>query len=291
MSKDSLKNSTRGKKKISPSKNLTLKSMTTDQFSEEKLKSLLKTEQLGKKICFFPSLESTNLFAKQLAEKGEPHGTLVIAETQTKGQGRLGRSWHSPKGGLWFSLILRPSFRPFLPQHLTFTAGLAAAQTCSRIIPNVSLRWPNDIYVESKKIGGILTEGRTKGNDFEYCIIGIGLNVNLTESEFPSILKSEASSLLILKKEKVEIPLFLANLLLLWENILKIYSQKGFAPVLNSWKKYAHFLGTFVKVDTPTKTIEGEAIDVTLSGSLKVQDLDGMIHEISSGDVRRLTSN
>jgi len=264
-------------------------SLTTDTLTEAVLREHLTTEKIGKLVHYFPSLDSTNIVCKELAEKGEPHGTLVLADTQTRGRGRLGRTWFSPSGGLWFSLILRPNEMRVSPAHLTFLAGLALAQACSKNGVNVSLRWPNDLFIGNKKVGGILTESKGNGSNFDYFILGVGLNINLEESVFPTQLKDEATSLLIEKKELILRAPFLAYTLFLFEKLLtSIYPKQGFAPILKLWKKYATFLGTPVRVDTSTESIEGEAVDVTLTGALAVQDIDGIIHEISCGDVRKL---
>lgn len=265
-----------------------MSSAISDILSEEGLRSIIKTQELGKNIRFFPSIDSTNTAAKQLAENGEPHGTVVVAETQTRGQGRLGRTWHSPAGGLWFSVILRPQLPGLLAPHLTFMAGLAVAQAANKAGVPVSLRWPNDIYVEGKKLGGILTESKLKGNTFEYFVIGIGLNVNIEESAFPAQLKEEASSFLMVKGAPTPRAQLLAYILLAWEKLLSIYPKQGFGPILKAWKKHASFLGSQVRVDTSKESVEGEAVDVTITGALQVQDIDGLIHEISSGDVRKL---
>lgn len=260
----------------------------TDMLNEEVIRQHVKTQELGQKIHFYPSIDSTNTMAKELAEKGETHGALVIAETQTRGRGRLGRTWYSPVGGLWFSLVLRPRIPQFQAPHMTFIAGLSIAQAAQKAGVPVSLRWPNDIYIQDKKAGGILTEARLSGGRFEYLVIGIGLNVNVTESAFPGQLKEEATSFLMAKGEPISRPLFLGHTLLAWEKLLQIYPRQGFAPILKAWKKYAAFLGSQVRVDTSSESVEGEAIDVTFSGALRVQDVDGLIHEVSSGDVRKL---
>lgn len=264
-------------------------SLTTDTFTEAGLREHLTTEKLGKSLYYFPSLDSTNIVCKELAEKGAPHGALVIADAQTRGRGRLGRTWFSPAGGLWFSLLLRPNEMRVSPTHLTFLAGLALAQACTKNGVNASLRWPNDLFVGAKKAGGILTESKGNGASFDYFILGIGLNVNIDLDAFPKELQEEATSLSIEKKEPISRTQLLAYTLLLLEKlIVGIYPKQGFGPILKLWKKYASFLGTQVRVDTSTESIEGEAVDVTLTGALAVQDIDGIIHEISCGDVRKL---
>lgn len=260
-----------------------------EAFTEELIRKYIKTEKLGHKLHFHKTVDSTNTVAKELAEKGEPHGTLVIAETQNRGKGRLGRIWHSPAGGLWFSLILRPQDAKVIPSHLTFMGGLAIVQASRKVGVETSLRWPNDIYVDRKKVGGILTESKSIGDQFQYFVIGVGLNVNVTPSDFPGQLKNEAASFLSIKGEAVSRPLLLGNILLAWEKLLHvIYPKQGFEPILKVWKKYASFLGSQVRVDTSSESVEGEAVDITLSGALCIQDIDGLIHEVSSGDVTKL---
>lgn len=259
-----------------------------DVFNSEVIRKVLRTKALGQTLHFYDSLDSTNVAAKDLAEKGAPHGTLVLAETQTRGKGRLGRTWFSPSGGLWFSLILRPVSPPVALSHMTFISGLSIAQAAAKMGVPVSLRWPNDIYIDRKKVGGILSESKSRGDNLEYLIIGIGLNVNVPESAFPAPLKSQATSLLTAKGEPISRVLLLAYILFAWEKLLEFYPKQGFAPILNVWKKYASFLGSQVRVDTSSKTLEGEAIDVTMTGALRIQDIDSLIHEISTGDVTKL---
>lgn len=259
-------------------------------FNEESFRKHLKTKELAKKIHYFSSVSSTNDMAKELAEQGAPHGTLVIAETQTRGRGRLGRTWFSPEGGLWFSLLVRTANFHLVPSHLNFIAGLSVAETSQRAGIDVALRWPNDIYIQGKKVGGILTESKMQGSVVEYFTAGIGLNVNVPESAFPAPLKEEAASFLSVSGKPLNRELLLAHILLVWEKLLEFYPAHGFAPILKIWKKYTPFLGTQVRVDTSSQMVEGEAVDVTLTGSLRVQDIDGLVHEISSGDVRKLWS-
>jgi len=260
-----------------------------DTLTETRVLPYIKTKELGKNIFFHVSLDSTNTVAKELAEKGEPHGTVVVAETQNRGKGRLGRIWYSPPGGLWFSIILRPKIQNLIPAHLTFMSGLAVIQAARKAGIEATLRWPNDIYVGNKKVGGILTETKTNGTEFQYFVIGIGLNVNVQPSDFPAELREEATSFLEIKKEPVSRAIILGNILIAWEKLLnEIYPKQGFAPILKVWKKYASFLGSQVRVDTSTGSLEGEAVDVTVTGALCVQDIDGIIHEVSSGDVRKL---
>lgn len=261
-----------------------------DQFNESAIRQYLKTKTLGHTLYFYPSIDSTSIVAKELAEKGAPHGTLVIAEIQTRGRGRLGRTWFSPQGGLWFSLLLRPQNPPIMPAHITFVSGLSIAQAVAKLGISVHLKWPNDIYLDEKKIGGILSETKSTGPSFEYLIIGIGLNVNIPESDFPSTLAQEATSLLTVKEKPVSRALLLGAILLALEKLLELYPKVGFSAILKAWKKYAAFLGTQVRVDTSKESFEGEAIDVTLSGALRVQDIDGLVHEISTGDVRKLNT-
>ena len=145
----------------------------------EEINSLLKTRWLGRKYVYAEELASTNSFGYELAEKGEPMGCVVVADVQTAGRGRRGRSWESPEGGLWFSLILRPAFTP---QEAASLTTVTAVGLCRGLMyyPGLGakIKWPNDILADGKKLGGILSEMKVDGQKLAYAVIGVGINIS-----------------------------------------------------------------------------------------------------------------
>jgi len=163
----------------------------------DRLQEGLRTKQFGKRIVFLREVDSTNDYAKELASYGAEEGTAVVAETQTAGRGRLGREWISPKGGLYFSVILRPRISASEAVKLVFVAGLAVAKIFEEVYGlHVEIKKPNDVLVNGKKISGILAETNTTGEKVNYTIIGIGINVNFDVKEtLPKELAKNATSL------------------------------------------------------------------------------------------------
>ena len=166
-----------------------------DEISKKYLLNQLKTEWLGKNIIFYKEIESTQLIGMELAKVGEAHGTIIIAESQTKGKGRLGRTWHSDIGkGIWLSIIIRPDLS-YLKAPLTtlYTSVMIKRALESLFNIDVKIKWPNDIYLGNRKMGGILTEIHGAKDNIDYMVIGIGLNIG--RIDFPTEIKDKAISL------------------------------------------------------------------------------------------------
>ncbi len=169
----------------------------TDHLSSQALKHWMKTRWMGKMLYFHDVLDSTNLEAKSLGENGAPEGTLVVADRQKQGRGRLGRTWSSPAGcGLWMSAVLRPTFSPYQASMVTLVAAMAVREAIENVtgLP-VQIKWPNDLVIEGKKVCGILTEMCMEGEVIRYIVPGIGINVN--NQIFPEELCGKATSLAI----------------------------------------------------------------------------------------------
>ncbi|NIO36689.1 biotin--[acetyl-CoA-carboxylase] ligase, partial [Candidatus Bathyarchaeota archaeon] len=150
----------------------------------------------GYKVYIYKSLSSTNKIAKEVAEKTDEEKIVILAETQTMGRGRLGRQWISPKGGLWLSVILRPQTSPKEALRLTFIMSSAVAKTIKTLFNlETSVKWPNDVLVNGKKISGILTEINTRESLVTFVIVGVGINVNIDLESFPSSLRATVTSL------------------------------------------------------------------------------------------------
>jgi BirA family biotin operon repressor/biotin-[acetyl-CoA-carboxylase] ligase len=259
-------------------------------FSYE-IQSYLQTQYLGQKIHFFEVCDSTNKIAKKLAANGEPEGSVVVAEKQTGGRGRLNREWFSPPGGLWFSLILRPRVSP----GEVFIFNLAAAVSIVAILKKLSLegeiKWPNDINIEGKKVAGILLEVATQPDIVEYLVIGIGINVNINQSLFPAEIQAQAISLAQVLGTELNRASVLANLLFELEATYKAIKEGEKERIIRDWKRSCTTLGRWVKLKTIGKTVVGYAEDIDANGSLVVRLTDGLRASYRSGDVTLLSSS
>lgn len=253
----------------------------------DKIQEKLQTKKIGKKILYLHKTGSTNDIAKKLANYGAYEGTIVIAETQTAGRGRLDRKWFSPKGGLYFSVILRPKITVKESVKLVFVAGLAVAEVLhEKYRLQVETKWPNDVLVKGRKVCGILSEMKTRGEKVDYVVIGIGINANVdVKKEFPEELKTNATSVENELGRKVMLEELFRLLLEKFENIYEQFTREGFTQVLERWKKYASFLGKNVEVIGEIRRLRGLAIDVDDDGTLVLKLENGTVKHMFSGDV------
>jgi BirA family biotin operon repressor/biotin-[acetyl-CoA-carboxylase] ligase len=243
----------------------------------------LNTRFMGKKIYYFDSIASTMDVANQLAIKGLPEGTVVLAEAQTKGRGRLGRTWQSPKyKGIYLSLILKPRI---LPNQAPIFTLLAAVSICEAIKEITSLdtqiKWPNDILLQHKKLGGILTELNAEMDEVHFVIIGIGLNVNNDKKS----LIGAATSLREEKKVSINRVELLQQILRKIEENYLVLQKKGSAAVIEKWREYNITLGKRIKVICQREHLEGVASDIDTDGGLLLRNDSGLTQKVMAGDV------
>ena len=233
--------------------------------------------ELDKKVYYFEEVSSTMDVARKLAQKGEE--AIVIAETQTKGKGRRGRYWYSSRGGIYFSLTLRPTISPSQAHLLNLLAGVAVAITIRKLFNiNATLKWPNDVLINEKKVCGILAEMEAEADIVRFIILGIGINVNNNISDR---IKSAISLREILGKEVSKKKLFLP----LIKEIEKLQSFLNQPKVLvNRWKWLSSTLGRYVRVIIQNKILEGEAIDIDNDGALILKTSDEGLKRIVAGD-------
>ncbi|SDC41791.1 BirA family transcriptional regulator, biotin operon repressor / biotin-[acetyl-CoA-carboxylase] ligase [Paenibacillus sp. UNCCL117] len=248
----------------------------------------LRTESFGRKLHYYEEVESTQAVAQQLVQAGAREGTLVLAEEQTAGRGRLGRSWHSPRGkGLWFSVVLKPEWLNLAqtPQLTLLTAVAVCRAVRSVTSLDAGIKWPNDLLVGGKKIGGILLEASIENGALLHVIAGIGLSVNLTHEDFPPELLEKATSLAIARGSRVDRSALLAAVLSEWERLYKLYREEGFAPVKLLWEALAVSLGRPIVCTTPQGRIEGIAERIDEQGALILKLEDGSARTLYSGDI------
>jgi BirA family transcriptional regulator, biotin operon repressor / biotin---[acetyl-CoA-carboxylase] ligase len=255
--------------------------MEKNDISPEAVLNGLNTRFIGQKIICYPSLNSTNEAAKKEAIWGAPAGTVIIANEQTAGRGRLQRTWVSPKGGLALSVILRPNF-DYLP-YIVMLTSLAVAfsiQALTGLKPQI--KWPNDVLIKERKVCGILIENGIRKNSLQYTVIGIGINVNIRISDYPEIASFATSLSDQIGKEVSR--LHLTRFLL--EQMEKLYQTLAHSDyVLEEWKKNLVTLGQKVRANLGEKVYTGTAESVTRDGSLMLRLRDGKLVKIMVGDV------
>lgn len=268
-----------------------------DILSEEEIRNSLTDSIhgspliIGKEIHIFQEIDSTNIKGMELSNKGSPEGTIILAETQTMGKGRLGRSWISPEGNIYLSVILRPNISPSRATLITLMAAVASASALKKALNiSASIKWPNDIIINGKKVGGILTEMNSEMERINYIVLGIGINVNMNPSILPPDIRVAATTLKeIIGRDLMRIEI-LSALLKELEVWYKIFLGSGSGPVLDEWRKLSPGLGKRIKVTSLNRIIEGIAEGIDDYGRLLVRLDGGQVEKISSGDVEECFS-
>lgn len=257
-----------------------------DILTYPEIEGYLKTQFIGRNIHYFQSLSSTNIKAKEIA-LNEPEGTVIIAEEQTKGKGRLGRDWASPKGkGIWMSIILKPNLEPTEVAKLTLIGAAAIHQGLKDISVDSYIKWPNDIIIANKKVCGILTEMSCELNIINYCIMGIGINVNLEVEDFPKELENKATSLKILTGKKINRKLLLGNILNHFEKLYIPFREEGdISKSIEISRANSLLIGKDIRIIRGNNEKKGKALDIDNRGQLIVELENGNIEEIFSGEV------
>jgi BirA family biotin operon repressor/biotin-[acetyl-CoA-carboxylase] ligase len=263
-----------------------------DLLSPSEIKPFLTTKWIGKTIHYFPSIDSTNSEAYQLALEGAEEGEVVIAESQVKGRGRLGRHWFSPPYlNLYLSAILRPKIPPHRASLITLMAAVATAdaiQKYSGLLPLI--KWPNDILLGDRKVAGLLNEIHSETDRIHFVILGIGVNLNMNRKMFSKEIRGVATSLKREMGETISRKVFLRSLLEELEGWYAIFLKEGGAPVLEAWRERAKIEGKRVKVTSFGETLSGVAVDVDSDGALILKTKDGEEKRIVAGDVEYLVS-
>lgn len=261
-----------------------------DVLNEAALKSYLKTESLGHKLVHLEETESTQLVAHQLVHE-TAHGTVIVAESQTAGRGRMMREWDSAKGkGIWMTVILKPDIQPYQAPQFTLVAAVAAVNAINKLYPTVDakIKWPNDLLINGKKCTGILTEMVAETDRVHGLLIGIGINVNQQLSDFPQEIQSIATSLSIEVGEPINRAQLLAELLYYLEHYSNHYVQYGFKRLKELWEEASTTIGKQIRATTLREVIEGQAIGITENGVLQIALPNGEIKEVYSADIELL---
>ena len=258
--------------------------VTGSIYNETTIADQIHTKWAGKTVHFARETDSTNLWIKRLAKEGASEGTLALAEFQSAGRGRLGRSWEVPEGtSVMMSILLRPKFEPQYAPTLTLVMGMAVAKAVKNLGFDVSIKWPNDVVVSHKKICGILTEMGVRDGKIDYAVIGVGINVNI--KEFPEEMADKATSLYLesgREFDRSQIPG------LVMEAFEKYYEKFAATCDLSGLKEeYESILANY---NQPVRVLakepyEGVARGITDGGELLVEKTDGTIVAVSAGEV------
>jgi BirA family biotin operon repressor/biotin-[acetyl-CoA-carboxylase] ligase len=246
----------------------------------------LKSGYMGRRIFAYKSIGSTNDTAKRLAESDSPEGTLVIAEKQTKGRGRLGRSWHSPQNkGLYFSLVLRPQ----IPVEKMPALSLVAALSVCRVIEAITdlgpqIKWPNDCLIDGKKVAGILIDISAELGRVSYAILGVGLNLNTAQKDFSSGLRKSATSLAIQTGKTFSRVDYLRSFLHEFEKSYRNFCKYGLEFIASELIKRSSVIGKEISFKLSGKKYSATALGYDENGGLMVKSKNG-IKVLTGGEV------
>lgn len=255
-----------------------------DSLQPSAIERTLSTAWAGRSIEYHPVIDSTNRRARTLGEEGAAHGTLVIADLQTSGRGRMSRTWESGSGdSVLMSLLLRPeSLRPTDATGIVLVSAIAVAAACEKMGAQVSIKWPNDLISNGKKLCGMLLDMKMGPEFVEYAIIGIGVNVKThpQSEEIPhAACLQDACGKEVLRQEVV------SHFLNHFEALYALWRTKGIDAVLPLYREYSITLGRRVRVIGLNETFEALAIDVLANGGLIVETDDGIRKTVYAGDV------
>ena len=265
----------------SPKIGYTLRSVP-DLLYPDAIRMGLRSTLIGQKIHYFDELISTNITAKELAHDAED-GTVVVAEVQKGGRGRLGREWLSPRGGIWMSVILKPTISLAHASRLTLVAGVAISKAMRKLGVDARIKWPNDILINDKKVCGILTEVNAEMELVDYIVVGIGINANADMDEFSDDVRDVATTLMSELEEPIDRISFIQDVLFELEQEYIRFRTQPFSGILDEWTSLSDTIGRQVTVTTPHKILEGKAVGLTDDGALVVESSDGTREDVMAG--------
>jgi BirA family biotin operon repressor/biotin-[acetyl-CoA-carboxylase] ligase len=247
----------------------------------------LRTKWMGRSIHHFHSMDSTNSMAYQLALQGAEEGEIVVAESQKKGRGRLGRKWFSPPlSNLYLSVILRPEIPPQQASLVTLMAAVATAGAIHKFSGlQPTIKWPNDILLKNRKVAGLLNEIHSEMDRIHFVVLGIGVNLNMDEKMFSKEIRSLATSLKREMGQSISRKAFLQTLLEELEMWYETFLKEGAPAVLKAWRDKAQIQGRPVKVTSFGEVLLGTAIDVDSDGALVLETKEGERKRVVAGDV------
>lgn len=248
----------------------------------------LQTRFIGKKIRYLENTPSTIWVGKQLCSEGDVekmHGMVIIAEEQTGGVGRMGRAWISPSGGIWLTIVLKPH----VPIDHIFMITMAGSIAVARAIRKefnlgALIKWPNDIFIGSKKVAGLLLELSADSDVVHHCLLSIGIDVNVPITNFSPELQNQITSICAEVGHKVDRPAFLARILKEFENHYLLIESGEYDAIVQEWKSISCTLDNRVQIRTLKNSFEGEAVDIDEYGALIIRKPSGKLERVIAGD-------
>lgn len=258
-----------------------------DLLISEEITAGLRTVRIGRTIHCLRETGSTNEEAFKLAEEGAKEGTVVVAESQRLGKGRLGRQWESPAGvNLYCSVILRPPVLPVKAAQMTFLSSVAVARAISATtILRPFIKWPNDLMINGKKVAGLLNEMSAETEKVNFIVLGIGVNINMRRDQFPDTLRHPATSIFLESGEPISRTDFTRALLEALDVLYNTYLERGYAPIREEWLAFCNSLGREVIVSFQDNHLRGTARGIDEEGALLVELDDGRTERVLAGDV------
>ncbi|GFE58701.1 biotin--[acetyl-CoA-carboxylase] ligase [Geobacter sp. AOG1] len=247
----------------------------------------LMTKRIGRQIISFRETDSTNETAFKLAEEGAPEGTVIIAESQRRGKGRMGRQWESPPGvNLYCSIILRPPILPLQAVQLTFLSAVAVARAVEETTPLVpTIKWPNDVLLSGRKVAGLLNEMGAETEKVNFIILGIGVNINMEEGQFPADLRYPATSLRMETGGAVNRMEFTRAFIRAVDNLYSAFMAGDYGVIRDEWLARCSMIGQRVHVSYRDSVVAGVATGIDDYGALLLNLDDGRVERVLAGDV------
>lgn len=259
---------------------------TTDLLLPWEITEDLKTKRIGNKVYYFDSVDSTQNFATNIAKNQDEFGSVVIAESQTLGKGRLGRKWISPKGGIWLSVILQPSFDISKITLIPFAVAVALSDAIEKSLKiKTELKWPNDLTIHGKKVAGIIIDASIESTRVESVVVGVGINFKINPKEIENKIKNKTYGVeTLIKKDNTKpaklVKVFLEEL----ENILESLENNKTQSIINQWTKKSSTIGKQITVNSSGTKTSGKAIKIDRDGTLVIKQ-GSKTSWITSGDV------
>ena len=263
-----------------------------ESLSIERIRQDLTAQTVGRHIYLFGEVASTNSVLVRLAKAGALEGTVVLAEGQTAGRGRMGKVWFSPAGvNLYASILFRPPCAPSEVAVFSFIASLALFDAVQEEGAEPAIKWPNDILAGKKKVAGILAESAVSEDRVNFVILGAGVNLNVERETLRSALGPAGQNAVSLREatgREIDRNAFVARFLTLLDEWFQIYRSKGARVILQAWRDRDITTGRRVEVREGPEVFDGRAIGVNTEGCLVVQDSRGKVRRVTSGEIRFL---
>jgi BirA family biotin operon repressor/biotin-[acetyl-CoA-carboxylase] ligase len=258
-----------------------------DRINAANIQKHLMTKRYGQHIHYYETCPSTQPIAHEAEQNGALDGTVIVAEKQTAGRGRMARPWSSVAGkGIWMSIIIRPTLTPQQAPQMTLVAAVAVTRAVEELTGiEANIKWPNDVLIDGKKITGILTELQTDPDQVTAVILGIGVNVNQDLEDFPEELQSIVTSLKLVTGKTVDRAQLIAKIFSYLELYTEMYEKHGFGPIKILWEGYSNTIGKRIRAVMLNETITGTAIGISDEGVLQLKLDDGTVRGIYSADI------